>query len=525
MISSKGKLQATTIEQLVLGFLMSNLGVLHDPRTRLQIEDFGSTVNKVAFDILSTLANQGNDTADLTLVKSMGKDHPGLKNISFNTFEQAVGGLYENRLSFDFSAATLFSNIEVLKKYRVLRELVKEDFDVTPFIGEDSVLSKSMSRRLEESEIGDILTYYRNALSRIEDTLSYTKTKLYADAADGLRELVEIQKSTPAIGTLLDGHIFNSVTRGARFGRLYLNSAPTGFGKTRMMLGSAASLAMPYINNDGVLVIKDEGYNRVLMVPTEQDYQEIQTMLLAFVSGVNEERLAIGRTTTEEDKRIEQALQIIEAYRDNFHIEQIPDPSISNMKNTIIKHINRFNVEFVFFDYIASSPALTLEFANSRVREDVALIYMANALKEIATTQNVFVMSATQLTGEWMKAETRGTNLIRGSRGLADKIDLGAISLEVNGTEYSKVESIIEEMGFPRPNVVTDIYKNRAGSLKGVKIFRHFDHGTCRLTDLFMTDESHMLKTGYLEFVEDTHTETVEQHLEKKEKENELNGT
>lgn len=524
MILNKRKLQATATEQQVLGFLMSNLDYIHDPRTKLQIDDFDSSVNKVAFDILSGLANEGNSAADVALLRSMAKSHPGMSKLPFEVFEKTIGALYEGRASFDFSPMTFINNIEVLKKYRVLRELQKHDFDVTAFIGEDNVIGQSVSKELEKASVSEIVSYYRDTLSNIEDSLSFSKVRLYADAADGLTELIEKYKTTPAVGALLDGSIFNAISRGARFGKLFMNSAPTGAGKSRMMLGSAASLSMPYINDEGLVVVKSDGYSPVLFIPTEQDYTEIQSMLLAHVSGVNEESIQIGRTSFEEDIRIRQAAKIIEEYRHNFHIEQIPDPSISSVKNTLIKHINRFKIEYIFYDYIFSSPALTQEFSNSRVREDVALIYMANALKEIATTQNVFIMSSTQLTGEWMKAETRSTNLIRGSRGLADKIDLGAITVKISGEELKNVQSIVEELGGPAPTLVTDIYKNRAGSLEGIKIFRYFDHGTCRLEDLFMTDQYYTLKTGYHEYFEETYTETIEEHLKRREKEHELDG-
>jgi hypothetical protein len=35
--------------------------------------------------------------------------------------------------------------------------------------------------------------------------------------------------------------------------------------------------------------------------------------------------------------------------------------------------------------------------------------------------------------------------------------------------------------------MVIDIYKNRRGEYAGVKLFRYFDHGTCRAQDILLT--------------------------------------
>ena len=57
-----------------------------------------------------------------------------------------------------------------------------------------------------------------------------------------------------------------------------------------------------------------------------------------------------------------------------------------------------------------------------------------------------------------------------------------------------------------KPNLVIDIYKNRRGKMSSLKIFRYFDFGTCRATDLFVTDANYRKyepedgKIGVVEF-------------------------
>ena len=145
-------------------------------------------------------------------------------------------------------------------------------------------------------------------------------------------------KEAPEVGEFLDGDIYNFAVRGARYGKFYLNSAASGHGKTRMMVGNAASLAFPKIDNDGNVIIKEK-YHKVLFVATEQDPTEIQTLLLANISGVNEGKILLGTFTNEEELRLRKAAQIIEKFNGNFLIEGIPDPSIGIVRTKIIKHI------------------------------------------------------------------------------------------------------------------------------------------------------------------------------------------
>ena len=78
-----------------------------------------------------------------------------------------------------------------------------------------------------------------------------------------------------------------------------------------------------------------------------------------------------------------------------------------------------------------SSPGLLTEFRDLEVREDVALMMMSNTLKELAMTYNVFIQSATQLNGNWEKNNVRNANLIRGSKAIVDKVDIGLIGVRL----------------------------------------------------------------------------------------------
>ena len=91
----------------------------------------------------------------------------------------------------------------------------------------------------------DILNVVRGKIAVIEENYLDKKKKHGQSAGAGLHDLFMELQLNPEIGLPLEGDILNYTVRGARPGKLYLNSAPTGQGKTRFMVGNACALALP----------------------------------------------------------------------------------------------------------------------------------------------------------------------------------------------------------------------------------------------------------------------------------------
>ena len=320
----------------------------------------------------------------------------------------------------------------------------------------------------------------------------------------GMRKLVEELQANPEVGLPLDGDILNYASRGARLGKLYTYSAPSGAGKTRYMVGNACAISMPYLDKSGKVVFRgtqeEDDYQRVLYISTEQKADEIQTMILAYVSGVNEKTILLGNYTPDELERIKKALDIIDKYGSNLILEVMPDPSIAEVKAKMAKYIIQDGIEYIFYDYIFSSPGLLTEFSADNIREDVMLMMLSNSIKETAMTYNVFIQSATQLNDNWSKKAIglRDQNCLRGSKAIADKIDIGMIGVRLGDEEKKQIDALWTELQKKNPtrfnhepNVVIDIYKNRRGELNCVKVFRYFDYATLHCDDLFVTDSSY----------------------------------
>ena len=122
------------------------------------------------------------------------------------------------------------------------------------------------------------------------------------------------------------------------------------------------------------------------------------------------------------------------------------------------------------------------------LREDNILFMLSVKLKDIATKFNIFILSSTQLNGQYQDSETPDQNLLRGAKAIADKIDWGAILLPVTTTDLEGLGKIINKSkdSFV-PKLKMSIYKNRRGKYKGIYLWCNADLGTCRVQPMFAT--------------------------------------
>lgn len=122
-----------------------------------------------------------------------------------------------------------------LKKMTLLRAFEKYGVDVTPLYDPDNIFDKDKKQKqemwLDETSLQGIAD---EVDKRIEDIKIRYVDENYGEAvqaADGIDDLVDSLKKNPEVGVPLYGPLINTVTRGARLGKFYLRSAPTGIGK------------------------------------------------------------------------------------------------------------------------------------------------------------------------------------------------------------------------------------------------------------------------------------------------------
>lgn len=148
-------------------------------------------------------------------------------------------------------------------------------------------------------------------------------------------------------------------------------------------------------------------------------------------------------------------------------------------------------------DYIHTSlkilEEITKRSGGVKLREDNILFMLSNKLKDLCNKYGVFILSATQLSGDYADAETPDQNLLRGAKAIADKIDLGMILLLAREKDFEALEPILSSNVFEKPNIKISVYKNRRGQYKGIYIWCKANLGTCRVQPLFCTNWSYEL--------------------------------
>lgn len=122
------------------------------------------------------------------------------------------------------------------------------------------------------------------------------------------------------------------------------------------------------------------------------------------------------------------------------------------------------------------------------MREDNVLFMLSTKLKDLCNIYGVFILTATQLNSSWVDAEEPDQNLLRGSKSIADKIDVGMIMLSTKDEDLVKLDPIISaNPNFKIPNMKISVYKNRRGAYKGIFLWCYADLGICRIQPQFVT--------------------------------------
>lgn len=511
----------------VIGDLMKAPFILTDSKYILTKKDFDTPLARNIFIAITKMIFE-NKMEKITVVDI---DNFFQQNeISYENFKKQNGIQYLN----DCLEISNLSNFDYyynrLKKLSALRSLKEDGFDISKIYNEnenDIVKEKIQQDKLNQMTLDDIFNTFIKSINDLQCDYICNDDSEEGLIATGIDNLFEELQQNPEIGIPLQGKIYNTIVRGARQKKYYLISGSTGSGKSRQMIGHACTIAFPerFDTKRNKWIVTGKG-EKVLFFGTEMEKDETQTMILAHISGINEDKILNNYYENPEEKqRVYDAIKVMQHYQDNFIFVRVGDPSIGQVKSLIRKEVLKYDIKYVFYDYIFSSPGLLTEYKNLNLREDVILTLLSTALKDLANELNIFIMSGTQLNGNWQDFKgLRNQNLIRGSKGIVDKIDVGGISLPVTQEEHQTIDILARKLGKDLPTQVQDIYKVRRGKYNRVRIWSKVDLGTCRTEDLFLTDaEGNEIPIVLNEYLfEDEIGSVINQNNERKEDSKEI---
>ena len=298
-------------------------------------EDFADDFHRIVYGVIYKLHELGASKITPEAINDFLETRPKSKGI----FNLNKGMEYLSKVKDIAQPLTFDYYYSRLKKMSLLRAYDNIGLDVSEYYDPDNILDLKKKQLQEEwfdnTSIEQMADIVNKEIEEIYQT--HVKNDVYGTASkagEGLEELNVQFEKRPDVGVPLYGNYINTVTRGARLGKFYLRSAPTGVCKTRSMIADACNIACASIY--------DTQYERwinngktfpTLFITTEQSKDEVQTMMLAFLSAVNEEHITAGKYEAGERDRVMKAAQLIKEAP--LYIEEMPEFNLQDVENTI----------------------------------------------------------------------------------------------------------------------------------------------------------------------------------------------
>lgn len=449
-------------------------------------EDF----HQIVFASIFNLFNQGVRVIDIFAIDSFVSGYEK----QYKIFNDNKGLEYLNDAYGMCELSNFEYNYNRVKKFSLLRYYVSQHYDISEIY--DTSIVDPQKQEQEQAKF-DAYT--------IEDIIGIVELKMVIDpkrmfhntirssgqlAGTGLLDLITSFQQNPEIGYPMQSKFMNTLLRGARKSTFYLRSGGTGSGKSRLSFADTCCASIPWVWNLNKGGWEHTGFSAgALIISTELRIEEVQTIILAYVSGVSESHIIDNTYAGDELERVKQAAVYIAS--SPIYIEYMPNFDLDDVSDLIKKYYREHNIELVNFDYLHTSIKMLIQLSTlsrgMKMREDQVLFMASDALKTCSTELNIHIDSATQLNGEYKDAKEKDQNILRGSKAIADRIDAGYIAMSPTKMELEAIKPILTHGIYPVPNMIYHLYKCRRGKITRVKVWLYADLGNCRVQDLFVT--------------------------------------
>lgn len=481
----------------VIGNIYSNVSLLENENYHFYEEDFTEEFHKIIFGSIYNLFQLGAREITIAAIEDYLESKPKSQAV----YKANKGAEYLQKLTETVQVSTFQYYYSRMKKMTLLRMYNEKcGMDLSWLYDKDNILNvkkkEAQDEWLDNTSLEEIANIIDKKIIDVRLQFVDDANESATQAGEGALALLNRLRETPEIGYPLYGPLINAVTRGARLKKFYLRSAATGVGKTRAMIADACNLACDEIYDSKIgKWIPNGTQEPTIFISTEQEKEEIQTMMIAFLANVNEEHILSGEYYAGEWDRVVYAAELLA--KSPLYLEELPDFSLKDIENTIKRGIRDHEVRYIFFDYIHTSMKILTEVTSKTgikgLREDNVLFMISIRLKDLCNQYGVFILSATQLNADYITAQQYDQNLLRGAKSIADKIDCGMIMLEVSQEDLTALDNVIKKGNFDTPTIKISIYKNRRGRYKSILLWCKADRGTCRIEPMFATNYQYEL--------------------------------
>ena len=324
----------------VIGNIYLNVSLLENENYSFYEEDFTEDFHKILFGSIYNLFQLGAKEISISAIEDYLETKP------------KKGAEYLQKISENVQISTFQYYYSRMKKMTLLRMYNEKcGMDLSWLYDKDNILNvkkkQSQDEWLDNTSIDNIADIIDKKISDIRLKYVDDTENEATQAGKGAKDLLNKFRETPEVGYPLYGPLINTVTRGARLKKFYLRSAATGVGKTRAMIADACNLACNKIySTKENKWIDNYTQEPTVFITTEQEVEEIQTMMMAFLSGVNEEHILSGEYFDGEWERVNYAAELLT--NSPLYIEELPDFSLKDIENTIKKNIRDHDIKYVF---------------------------------------------------------------------------------------------------------------------------------------------------------------------------------
>lgn len=395
--------------------------------------------------------------------------------------------------------------LDIVRKYSFLRDKIRAGQDVSDILDEtelDIRLLEEQRNSFYEMSLQDIIKHYDRKNIEIKSKYTVRSRENSRKSGDNADEIWESFKESPEYGWRSESRFLDRIMRGCRRKMFMLESKDSGTGKTRLGVLQLCLLSCEEMWSYTEKRFVSNPYGETsptLYIGTEMDLErEIEPIIWATISGVEEHKIKTRTYTEEEEERLLYAKEI--SKRSFIFLENEPNYDVEFLRTIIDEHIVKHGVGAVILDYIETTPALIAEYGRAtrgmQIKEDQVLFNLSVELKNLANDFNVFVKAYTQISDnarrDW---SIRDSGAIKGSKSLQMKADVGAVTMRPTEQELKLVEEACQANCYRNdkgelllPNVVIHVYKLRGGAYPPVRIFARQNLGNMHFMDLFVTD-------------------------------------
>ena len=481
----------------VIGSIYKNPSLLDNEKYHFTEEDFTEDFHRILFGSIYNLHQLGATDINVNTITDYLETRP----TKLATFKVNNGVEYLQKISETTQLAAFdyyYNRMKKMTLFRMYSEKCGMDlswiYDIDNIF--DAKKKQAQEDWLDNTPIEKIADLIDGKIQQVKMKYVDNADTVFQQAGEGIENLISNLMEFPEIGYPMYGRIINTVTRGARLGKLYLRSAATGVGKTRAMIADCCFIGCNELFDPTTKEwVTNGAAEPCVFITTEQQIDEIQTMMLAFISGVNERNILNNEYYQDELDRVKKAAQIL--HSSAIYIKRLPDFTLQDIENTIKYGVREWEARYFFHDYVHTSMKILSEVSGkSRVeglKEYNILFMIAVRLKDLCVENGIFIETATQLNSEYRHANVYDQNLLRGAKSIADKIDLGMIMLEASQDDREALGDVVSRNGLPMPDIKISVYKNRRGEYKDILLWCTSNRGCCKIDPIFVTNYQYEL--------------------------------